>query len=140
MAGSTRIKGKQLSLLLGTPPVDVFADATDVRFENDDADSDTVTFADAAAGDTKDYFLRGSGIQSTDTDSFWRMCWDQSGQDIAFTYAVHGNATPTAAQPHITGIVTVGAKPILGGEAGKDNTFTFEFEWKVVSFTLDTGD
>jgi len=130
MAGSTRIKGKQLSLKIGT--TDYFADATAVTLENDEADNDTVTFADAAAGGGRKYTLKITGIQSTDEDSLWSFVWDNAGTDVAFTYAPHANATPSVDQPHFVGTVTVGPKPSIGGEAGTDTTFTFDTEWDVV--------
>ncbi|SNS41605.1 hypothetical protein SAMN06309944_0165 [Micrococcales bacterium KH10] len=138
MAGSTRIKGKQLSLKIGTN--EFFADTTACTIENEEADSDVVTFADAAAGGGRKYLLKITGIQSTDEDSLWSYIWDNSGTDVAFTYAPHANATASTDQPHFVGTVTVGPKPTIGGEAGTDSTFTFETEWEIVGEpTIDRG-
>ncbi|MGG7466043.1 hypothetical protein [Plantibacter sp. YIM 135347] len=130
MPESKRIKGKALALKLGTPPVDHWQDITSYLLDNKDADSDVTTFADAAAGGAKQFFLKLSAIQSTTVTSFWRLVWEKSGTDVAFTLAPHGNATPTPDQPHYVGIVTVGPKPPLGGEAGA--TFKFDTEWNIV--------
>jgi len=139
MAGSTRIKGTKLALLLGSPGTDIWADITSYSLEPTEADSDVTTFADAAAGGAWDYLLKLSAIQSTDPTSFWRMVWEQSGDEVAFTLAPHGNTTPTTAQPHFIGTVKIGAKPKLGGDAGT-GAFTFDAEWKVLGEpTMDTG-
>ena len=140
MAGSTRIKGTKLALTLGTPGTDYWADITKYELGNTEADSDVVTFADAADGGARQYTLTGSATQSTDAASFWRYVWTNTGEDVPFTLAPHGNELPTEAQPHFIGTVTIGAKPTLGGEAGT-GAFTFDFEWNIVGIpTMDEGD
>ncbi len=139
MAGSTRIKGVALKLTIGSPGVDYYADVTSCKITHEDADKDAVTFADAAEG-AQAAKMTGSGIQSTDTASLWSYIWDHSGETVAFTHAPHGNAVATAAQPHFVGMVKIGNKPDLGGDAGKTNTFTFDFEWEIDgTVTKDTG-
>jgi hypothetical protein len=128
--GSTRIKGVSLSLLIGTPPVEYMADVTSCKLSNDEAESDVTTFEDAAGGGARDYFLDITGTQSTDADSLWSYIWDHSGEVVGFTYAPHGNAVASADQPHFIGMVKIGPKPEIGGEAGTSNTFTFESQWK----------
>jgi len=130
MAGSTRIKGTKLKLELGTPAVDYWADLSNYRLFNDEAEPDITTFADAAEGGGRQHKLAGTGIQSTDTESFWRMVWEHAGDEVPFTIAPHGNEEPAAAMPHFTGIVKIGSKPELGGDAGT-GAFTFEFEWNL---------
>lgn len=130
MAGSTRIKGTKLALTLGTPGVDYWADITQYELNNDEADSDVTTFEDAAGGGARQYKLTGTAIQSTDLASFWRYVWENTGEEVPFTLAPHGNTVATAAQPHFVGLVTIGPKPTIGGEAGT-GAFTFEFEWDV---------
>lgn len=142
MAGSTRIRGRQLALKLGTTPVtDYWADTTSVTLENEEADSDVVTFHDAAEpGGAMAEFLNISGVQSTDADSLWTYLWDNPGIEVPFTYAPHGNPVATAAQPHFLGTCTTGPRPVLGGEAGRDTTYVFETRWDVVGkVTKDTG-
>lgn len=139
MAGSTRIKGTKLALTLGTPGVDVWADITSYSLEPKEADSDTTTFEDASKGGGVDWLLKLSGIQSTDAESFWMMCWEQSGEEVPFTLAPHGNTVASATQPHFVGTVTIGMKPKIGGDAGT-GAFTFDVEWKVLGEpTLDSG-
>jgi len=115
--GSTRIYGKQLRLEIdGT---DYWADTTSCILKNEDDGDTVVTFEDAAAGDTKKFFFEIGFIQSTDADSLWSFIWDNTGEDVPFEYAPHGNATPATDKPHVIGTLTIGPKPDLGGEAGR---------------------
>jgi hypothetical protein len=137
--GSTRIKGTKLKLTLGSPGTDFFADLTTWKVTNTDAKSDVTTFEDAAAGGAKEFHLTGSAVQSTASDSFWRYAWANTGEDVAFTVAPHGNAEASADQPHVIGTVTIGAKPDLGGDAGT-GAYTFDFDWVIIGTPmLDDG-
>ncbi|NTW39348.1 MAG: hypothetical protein HGA44_05565 [Cellulomonadaceae bacterium] len=139
--GSTRIKGKQLALKFGTPAVDYWADTTKCEMNNEKADEDTVTFEDAAVpGGARLYYLDLTGVQSTDTASLWRYIWEHTGEEVPFTYAPHGNAVATPAQPHFVGTIKIGPRPVIGGEAGRDTTFTFDSRWDIVGVpVLDDG-
>lgn len=140
MAGSTRIKGTALALRFGEPSTDYWCDTTAVLLDNEEADSDVVTFCDAAEGGGRTYFLTITAIQSTDPDSLWRYVWEQTGDEVPFVYAPHGNAVASDTQPHFTGTVKIGPRPAVGGEAGVNVTQTFETRWDVVGVpTLDTG-
>lgn len=135
MATSTKITGKaKLTLKLGTPAVDHYADITSYLITSEEADSDVITFADAENGGGRQELLNFTAIQSLATGSFWRTVWDKTGTTVAFTVAPYGNATPSATQPHFVGTVVIGQRPDLGGEAG-DSTFTFEGSWKIVGQT-----
>lgn len=137
MTGSTRLKGTKLSLSIGTPAVDYWADLSSWKITNADAASDVTTFEDAAAGGAKQFKLTGTAVQSTATGSFWRYVWANTGAMAAFTIAPHGNVTATAEQPHVIGTLTIGPKPDLGGDAGT-GAFTFDFEFEVTGTpTLD---
>ena len=121
---NTRIKGKAAIFKLAT--TDYAADITTITLNNEDADSDVTTFADAAAGGAIDWFFEGTAIQSTDTAALWKYLWTNSGTtSVAYVFAPHGNATPSTTKPHYTGTVDIGPKPAIGGDA--DSTFTFEF-------------
>src|SRR5690606_8309576 len=90
MAPSTRIKGRQLSLKIGTPAVDVWADTTSVVLDREEAEDDVVTFHDASQpGGAMQEFLQITAIQSTDPDSLWSYIWEHTGEEIPFTYAPH---------------------------------------------------
>ena len=126
---STRIKGTALGLTIGG--VDHWIDITSALFDNEEASSDVTTFADAAAGGARQHFVTIGAIQSTQSGSFWRMVWANSGTNAAYKYAVHGNSLATADEPHLTGTLRIGPKPALGGEAGTTNTFTFETRFDI---------
>lgn len=140
MSGSTRIRGTKLALTLGSPGEDFWADISKYELNNQDADSDIVTFKDANEGGAVEYRLTGSAIQSTDKESFWSYVWDNTGEEVPFTLAPHGNTTPSEAQPHFVGTVKIGRKPALGGEAGQ-GSFAFDFDWQVIGEPIrDLGD
>lgn len=135
---STRIKGNALALTFGG--TDYWADATSVTFENEDAISGVTTFEDASKAGGRTYFFNVSAIQSTDTASFWRYLWENTGEVVAYKYAVHGNATATDAEPHLTGTVKIGPKPMLGGDASVSGEYVFTVRLDCQEEpTLDTG-
>lgn len=135
---STRIKGNALALTFGG--TDYWTDATAVTFENEESAAGVTTFQDASLAGARTYFFNLSAIQSTDTDSLWRYLWENTGEVVAYKYAVHGNATATDDEPHVTGTVKVGPKPTLGGEASVSGEFTFSVRLDCQEEpTLDTG-
>lgn len=124
---STRIRGKKLSLTLGSPGVPVWQDVQSYTLESEDLDGPT--FGEIASGAAQ-YRLTGTAIQSHDADSFWQYVWENAGQDVAFTLAPHGNETPSATQPHFVGVLNIGRKPSIGGE-GNSTGYTFDFDFEV---------
>ncbi|MCU1530121.1 MAG: hypothetical protein JWP75_3884 [Frondihabitans sp.] len=128
---NTRLKGDKLMFTVGAT-TDYAADATNVVLTWDDADSGTVTFADAGNGGAFDATLKGTAIQSTDPASFWSFAWGAVGTVVPFKLAPWANAVPSVTQPHFTGNVKIGKRPDLGGDAQIDgDDYTFDFEWKV---------
>lgn len=125
---SARIKGAALKLTVAS--IEYMADVTACSITNEEADGDVTTFADAATGGARKYLLNLTGIQSTDAASLWSYIWDNAGDTVAYVYAPHGNATASVSQPHFTGSVIVGPKPTIGGEAGAQNTYTFDSVWE----------
>lgn len=130
--GSPRIKGnKKPVLTLGSPGTDQSADIISWRIENEEADSDVVTFEDAQSGGARQFYLRGSAIQSTAATAFWRYVWENTGEtDVPYTIAPHGNDEPTAAEPHFIGTLSIGPKPTIGGEASTSSTSAFQFDFE----------
>lgn len=127
MSTSTRIKGRALSLKLGA--TDYWADATSVILDSEDPN--VVTFYDASTAG-RQYFFTVDAIQSTAASSFWSHVWANAGDDnVAFTYAPHGNATATADEPHFTGTLRIGQKPTIGGAAGVNNTYSFSTRFEI---------
>lgn len=142
--GSPRIRGnKKPQLTIGTPGADRSADVISWLIENEEADSDVVTFEDAANGGGRQFKLTGSAIQSTESAAFWRYVWENSGEEgVPYTIAPHGNAAPSKDQPHFVGTLSIGPKPQIGGEASASATsaFTFDYEFLIDGEpTMDTG-
>lgn len=106
---------------------------TNARLAPTDSDSDTVTFADAAAGGSKDWHLAGTAVQDAATGTLWSKVFDESGTEVPYTFMPYGNAVPSETQPHFTGTVTIGAPDgdFLGGDANASATakFTFDIDW-----------
>jgi hypothetical protein len=125
--GSTRIKGAALKLTIGT--TDYWADVTAVTLNNEEAAAGVVTFEDASLGGSRQFFLEGSAIQSTDATSLWSYIWDNTGDIVSYVYAPHGNTTPSASEPHFEGTIKVPAKPAVGGEAAINGEYTFDFRF-----------
>ena len=137
MPTSTRIKANALQMTIdGT---DYWADLSSVEMQSEPAASDSETFYDVSLGGRPDYFFTVSGVQSTDTASFWRAMWDNAGEEVEYIYAPHGNSTATAAKPHFRSknaaspqvVVSTVRIPmrgsfVIGGQASADGTFSFE--------------
>jgi hypothetical protein len=126
MSTSTRIKAN--ALLLSIDGTDFWADFSSVVLQSEDASADVTTFYDASLGGRRDFYFTVSGVQSTESTSFWRAMWADAGTEVAFIYAPHGNATVTADKPHFTGTVRIPARGAfqLGGESSADGTFSFD--------------
>lgn len=123
MATSTRIKGTGLSLTIGS--TDYWADAISTVLENEESD-ESQTFYDTSLGGGRRFYFTISAVQSTEAGSFWSYVWANTGEIVSYVYAPHGNATPTADQPHFEGTVKIPAKPSIGGEASMTGNYTFE--------------
>lgn len=135
---SKRIYGAALILTIDGD--DVAADITSYNLKHEAADTDNLTFAEAAAGGGDAAKLAITAIQSTETASFWRLVWTNAGRKaIPFKLAPHGNTTAEADKPHLSGTVDIGMRPALGGDADPKKSFTFEVEWDAkVDRDLDT--
>lgn len=142
--GSKRIAGnKRPRLTIGAPGLEQSADLLSYKFENEAADADAVTFEDAEKGEGRQHYLRGAAVQSTQSSSFWRYVWENSGEtEVPYTVAPHGNAVATEDEPHFLGTMTISTIPALGGEASSDpkSSFQFDYEFKLDDKpTMDTG-
>lgn len=69
--------------------------------------------------DSLDFTCAVTGFQDTATSSLWSELFANPGATIALTYAPHGNATPSSAQPHFTATGYAETVPDLGGAAGE---------------------
>lgn len=131
---------RSLVLRVGATPTDYTGSVSKVVVTAGESDSDFTTFADAAAGGAREYYLEMTLAQDPATNSLWRLMWDSPGTDVAAEVWPNGrpvSGTASATQPKFTGTVTV-AEPdgdLLGGEADKSNTkvFVSEVKWKWLS-------
>lgn len=128
MPTSPKIYGKALYLTVNG--VDYAADMQSATLAFEEADTDNLTFGDVAAGVGDKGKLSIKAIQSTESGSFWNIVWANAGQRVPFKLAPHGNETPSAAQPHITGTVFIDLRPDIGGEVDPKKAYTFEVEWE----------
>jgi hypothetical protein len=123
-------------LVLRVDGTDFTDSVKDVRIVSGDKDSDFMSFAEALAGGARQYTLKLSLKQATDTTSLWYYAWSQSGVDVATEVWPNGrpsNGTATTTYPKVTGSVTI-VEPdgdFLGGEANKSTTakFLMDVEW-----------
>lgn len=97
------------------------------------ADSDFTSYADAASGGARDWYLKMKVAQDMATGSLWRYLWDNPGTSVAVKVNPYGNATATTSEPHYSGNVTVSLPDgdLIGGPANKATTakHTFEVQW-----------
>lgn len=77
--------------------------------------------------DSLDFTCAVTGFQDTAEASFHSWLWDNPGVNVEITFAPHGNATATAAQPHFTATGYAEVVPDLGGAAGEFFTFDLNF-------------
>lgn len=98
------------------------------------ADSDFVSYADAAAGGKRKYTLEMTAVQDTDTASLWRYLWANAGTSVAVKVNPYGSTTATVAEPHFTGnvVITEPDGRLLGGEANSSTSArqTVDIVWE----------
>jgi hypothetical protein len=129
---------------LGTRLLKLTVDGTERNAEvsvskltSGEADSDFVTFADAAAGGSRQYNLVLTAVQDLAVDTLWDLVWTASGTEVPCILMPYGNAVASATQPHYSFTVVVKEPDgdMLGGEANTSTTakFTFEAEWPLLA-------
>lgn len=108
--------GKNLSFTVDG--VQFNADGTSVVMDSEDADTESITFADLLNGTPQQWFFQLTTLQDYAAAAFWRALWDNAGtDDVAFVFAPKG--LPIAAgKPSFTGTLTIPRKPSVGGDAG----------------------
>lgn len=113
--------GRNLSLMINS--VEFNAAGTSVTLQNEEADSEAVTFAELAAGTARQWFFELTAVSDYSQGSFWDMLWQNAGSTVNYVFKPYGNQTASASQPHFTGKVTINSKPPVGGDAGSIWTF-----------------
>lgn len=98
-----------------------------------DADSDFLTFADAAAGGARQYNLEFTAAQDMVSGTLWDIIWSSPGTTVTFDLAPYGNAVPSVSQPHFTGTCVVKEPDgdFIGGDADVSTTakMTYSAVW-----------
>ena len=117
-----KYRGKDLSLTVDG--VEFNLEGTTIVLENEEADTDAVTFAELASGTPLTWFFSVTAVADYGTGSVWSMLWDEAGNEVPYVFKPYGNSTASTSQPHFTGNVTIDAKPPVGGTANE--VFTFE--------------
>lgn len=140
MTVSTGVRGNSGAYFALTA-TDYSGDLKTIRIKSEDKDDSDLTFEEAAQGTTKDYTIELTAIQSTEAGSLWKYLWDNPGVEVAAVYGPHGNAVPSATQPHFTMTVKASGKPELGGEAKRSKErFSFDYTMEVTAGPdLDDG-
>lgn len=112
------------TLVLTIGGTDYTAQVSKAVITSNPADSDFVTYADAAAGGKREYRLEITAVQDMVAATFWDKIWTAAGTSVAYLIKPYGNAAASAAQPHYSGNVTI-TEPdgdYIGGEADSSTT------------------
>lgn len=120
-------------LTLSIGGTDYTAQVSKAVITSGEADSDFVTFADAASGGAREYRLEFTAVQDMATGTLWDEVWTAAGTSVAFILKPYGNSAASVSQPHYTGNATI-TEPdgdFIGGEADASTTarMTFEASW-----------
>jgi len=105
------------------------ADLSNIMLQSEDASTDVTTFADAAVGGSRDWYIEMSGVTSTDATGFFMICWNAAGTEVPFELS-----TTSATAGKFTGTLRIPAKGAIpfGGDASADGTFS----WSGVRFEV----
>lgn len=121
MATSTRIRGNVnpiFTLKIGAAVAASYSDDLKaIGLTTDDKDDSDLTFAEAAAGLSKEFTLALTLLVSWDTGSLYSYLWDNAGATVAVVWGPYGNAVPTVTKPHFTFTATIDGKPAMELEA-----------------------
>lgn len=77
--------------------------------------------------DSLDFTCAVTGFQDTAVASLHSELWANPGATVDITFAPHGNATPSASQPHFTATGYAETVPNLGGAAGEFFVYDINF-------------
>lgn len=126
---------------IGTRKMKIEVDGTEhtvsvsnARITSGAADADFLSFADAAAGGSREYRFQGVAVQDLASASLWREIWDNAGDEVPVVLMPYGNAVPSVGEPHIeaTCIIAEPDGDLVGGEANASATarMTVELSWE----------
>lgn len=111
-----RADGKNLRFTFGT--VDVACVSSSAVLDNEQADSDLVTFSDVINGFDRTWFFQITAYPDYAPASWWSLLWTTPAfTPIPYLFRPYGNDVPSSTEPHFVGAVTIDAKPPIGGAA-----------------------
>lgn len=122
-------------MILIVNAVDHTADVSKCALVSGKTDSDFVSFVTALAGGGRDYTLKLTIRQDTDTDSLWYHAWNSVGSELAvILWPNGGGVTEGASTPKFVGTVVI-TEPdgdFIGAPADPSPTkvATIDVEWK----------
>jgi len=132
------LTGRTMVITVGG--TDYTAQVFEAHVDADDADTDEITFAEAAAGGGRSYVLAIKLTQDMVASTLWDRIWSASGTDVACLLKPYGNAAASVTQPHysMTANVREPNGTLIGGEADSSPTkrFTVEVEWPLTAKPL----
>lgn len=121
------------SLLIQVAATEYAAQVFTASFDSAAADTDDVTYAEAAAGGGRVYVLTLKLTQDMVSTTLWRKIFDAAGTDVAILMKPYGNASASVTQPHFTATCNVREPDgvFIGGEADAAPTKrqVVEVEW-----------
>jgi len=122
-----RVKANSITIKVNS--VFYTADLSEIMLQSEDASTDVTTFADAAVGGSRDWFIDMSGVTSTDATGFFMTCWNAAGTEVPFELI-----TSATTAGKFTGTLRIPAKGAIpfGGPASADGTFS----WSGVRFDV----
>jgi len=115
-----RIKGK--SIVFEVDGTEYAGQTSNVTFSSAVG---TLGFGDYT--DSLDFTCAVTGFQDTAAASLHSELWANPGATVTLTFAPHGNATPSASEPHFTATGYAETVPDLGGAAGEFFVYDITF-------------
>lgn len=119
-------------LVIMVDGVDISAEAYNSSIESGDADSGSVTFAQARAGGGRKYTYKATVVQ---LGAVWAQVWGHAGQTVPIVFKINGGNVASTGTPWFTANATI-TEPngtFLGGAANADPDvrFTVDIEWQL---------
>lgn len=115
-----RIKGK--SIIFEVDGTEYAGQTSNVTFSSAVG---TLGFGDYT--DSLDFTCAVTGFQDTAAASLHSALWADPGASVTISFAPHGNATPTSAEPWFTATGYAETVPDIGGAAGEYFVYDINF-------------
>ena len=115
-----RIKGK--SIIFEVDGTEYAGQTSNVVFSSAVG---TLGFGDYT--DSLDFTCAVTGFQDTAAASLHSALWADPGASVTISFAPHGNATPTSAEPWFTATGYAETVPDIGGAAGEYFVYDINF-------------